>query len=610
LLNLDGYGVNSCSTLGRNLPIDQEKAPRQDFLGSRPDVCLSTMFAASHSASTRRRVAVAVASLALTSSAALAAPADDGLPVDAPFETPEPAETTTTTVAETSSTTTSSTTQPDVAATTLPAAATTTTTLAASTTTTEAVSTAAPAPQNIRVHPEEIGNILATIRYMESRGQYGMPPNKGNASGAYQFIASTWQNYGDYPHAHLAPPAVQDERAAKDVTRFLAQWDNDVSMIPVLWYYPTAARNPALMDIVPLPSAGNTLTIREYQQRWLATFSTISGQPIPTAPQSFLQSLLVMGLAPTPPERSDDLPSIEFPVLGPATIAAPDCRGDATGDRPSDDPAAEQSVADIEAAGLCTEAAPSIVFGVKLQPIRSVIDGIVTAVDDKPRSGRPISVTVTDENGRSYVYTGFNDDNPGTSDGDAPDHLRLTALAEVGINVWAGQIIGFMGDTDPIPVGVRGEVATDSSIFLDPDAIAPHIRLSIHEVDGSPVDAFGPVIDSLFRTGCHNGIGRWSVPAQPTSHDAVTIETTDNDNDIDSEWIITSTGQVQASGWAALISPGEPCEWAPAEHYGPGALGVDDVPSRWAAGLDLPTDVWLQLALAGDGLLTSPLFRF
>ncbi len=464
---------------------------------------------------------------------------------------------------------------------------------------------AAPAPRNLTVYPGDVGNILATIRYMESRGQYFLPPNKGNASGAYQFIASTWQNYGGYAHAYLAPPHIQDERAAKDVSLFLAQWNNDVSMIPVLWYYPKAARNPELMDVVPVPSAGNKLTIREYQQRWLATFSTISGQPIPQT-QTLAQALQVMGLAPQPPQRSDNLPSIEFPVLGPSTIASPDCDGDEA----NTDPQAQQSLADIEAAGLCTGAAPSIVFGVKLQPIRAAVDGVVTAVDDEPASGRPISVTITQPGGRSYLYTGFNDDNPGTTDGSAPAHLRLSALAEVGTTVWAGQIIGFMGDTDPIPVGVRGEVPTDASVVLDPAAIAPHIRLSIHELDGTPIDAFGPVIDALFRTGCQNGIGRWTVPPRSSSNAEVIIETTDTNDEIDSEWIITSTGQVQASGWAALVSPGTACTWTPADHYGPGAFGTNDVPAHWAAGLDLSTELWLQLALAADATVNTPLLRF
>ena len=41
--------------------------------------------------------------------------------------------------------------------------------------------------------------------------------------------------------------------------------------------------------------------------------------------------------------------------------------------------------------------------------------------------------------------------------------------------------------------------------------------------------------------------GQWSVPAQTTSTPAVTVETTDNNNEVDSEWVITSTGQVQGA---------------------------------------------------------------
>ena len=128
----------------------------------------------------RHRVAalVAIAALASTGSAVLAAPGGDPAPdgADAPTEVGDDADTTTLPATDTTTTTTT---------TTLPAADTTTTTTLPATdstptttsTTTPAATTAAPAPKNITVHPEEIGDILATIRYMESRGQYLIPPN-------------------------------------------------------------------------------------------------------------------------------------------------------------------------------------------------------------------------------------------------------------------------------------------------------------------------------------------------------------------------------------------------------------------------------------------------
>jgi hypothetical protein len=500
-----------------------------------------------------------------------------------------PETTTTTTAAPTTTTTTTTTAAPTVVPTTTPS------------------TTIAPAPQNIAIYPDEIGNVMATIRYMESRGQYGIPPNRGNASGAYQFIGSTWANHGGYAHAYLAPPHIQDERAALDVVRFLEQWNNDVSMIPVMWYYPRASREPALMDLVPVPSAGNVLTIREYQTRWLGVFATISRQPIPQ-PLSLGEAVGRLGAPPILKQRDDGIAHMAYPVLGPSRLAAPDCNALAN------DAAAQTDMsisrADIEAAGLCTAKAPAIIFGVKLQPIRAGADGVVTAVDDQPSSDRPITVTITATNGLSYIYAGFNDDNQGTADGNAPDHLRLTALAEVGRTVRAGQIIGFMGDTDPLPMGVRADVPTDSTVVIDPNAIAPHLRLSVIDVEGNPVDAFGPAIDALFSSTCQAGIGQWSVPARSTSTAAVTVETTDNNNEVDSEWVITSTGQVQASGWGALISPHEQCTWVPAEPYGPGAGGSDQTPDGWGRDVNLAAQVWVSLALAGNDAIPANFLRF
>lgn len=452
-----------------------------------------------------------------------------------------------------------------------------------------------PAPQNVVVDPNNIEAILATIRYLESRGDYTLPPNRGNASGAYQFIESTWNGYAGFQHAYLAPPEIQDERATADVQRFLASWSNDVSMIPVLWYYPVASRNAALMDIVPKPAAGNVLTIREYQQRWLGVFATISEQPIeavqPPAPLGLVDQLARLGVPPSAPLRDDELPSLVFPVLGPARIALPDC----TTDRRDDV---------VHATGLCSTQPPSVVFGVKLQPVLAAADGVVTDIDLLPASGRPVSVTIADTTGRRYVYTGFNDDNPGTDDGLAPPHLRVTRLARIGTTVWAGQVIGFMGDTDATPIGVRTDVPTDDTVSIEPDGVPPHVRLTVIDADGEPIEAFGPVIDAVYRTSCQAAIGPWSVPARDETDQffiggqRVVVETTDDRDDIDSEWVITETGQVIATGWAALINPSEGCEWAPPEPYGPGAGGSTDVPGRWAFGVDLNTSVWIDLASA------------
>jgi cell wall-associated NlpC family hydrolase len=126
--------------------------------------------------------------------------------------------------------------------------------------------------------PGDITAALATIRQLESGNDYTAQAAKASASGAYQFLDSSWRTwsaragYPDlYARAYLAPPHVQDAAAAAYVQAILDQW-HDVAYVPVNWYYPAAADNPALMDIVPAPQAGNRLTVRQYQTRWLELY--------------------------------------------------------------------------------------------------------------------------------------------------------------------------------------------------------------------------------------------------------------------------------------------------------------------------------------------------
>ena len=124
--------------------------------------------------------------------------------------------------------------------------------------------------------------ILDTIRSIESDTHYDIAPNRGGASGAYQYINITWQYWARrvdidtvaYPVAYLAPPADQDRAADANITSILADHHDDVTAIPVAWYLPAALDDPALMDVVPMPAAGNTLTPRQYQRRWMGRYTT------------------------------------------------------------------------------------------------------------------------------------------------------------------------------------------------------------------------------------------------------------------------------------------------------------------------------------------------
>jgi len=61
------------------------------------------------------------------------------------------------------------------------------------------------------------GCSLEYIKSKESGGRYTATNKSGSsASGAYQYLDSTWNGYGGYKRAKDAPPSVQDQRAASD----------------------------------------------------------------------------------------------------------------------------------------------------------------------------------------------------------------------------------------------------------------------------------------------------------------------------------------------------------------------------------------------------------
>jgi hypothetical protein len=116
----------------------------------------------------------------------------------------------------------------------------------------------------------ELDVVLATVRIRESGGDYTARARGSTASGAYQFIDATWAKYGGYARAWQAPPEVQDQKAAEHVQGILDGHGGDITAVPVVWYIGhLPAVGDAEWDTIPAPGAGNVLTPRQYQQRWL-----------------------------------------------------------------------------------------------------------------------------------------------------------------------------------------------------------------------------------------------------------------------------------------------------------------------------------------------------
>ena len=148
-----------------------------------------------------------------------------------------------------------------------------------------------------------IETILATIRTKESGNNYkadvmknasaqerakSLGYAKASASGAYQFVDSSWQGltkkYGigtQYQRAVDAPPDIQDRVAAAYVNEILVATGGDVSKVPVAWYTGNLEGRISAQALAMNPN----LSVAKYQESWLSQYSKMGGgrQTVATA---------------------------------------------------------------------------------------------------------------------------------------------------------------------------------------------------------------------------------------------------------------------------------------------------------------------------------------
>lgn len=114
---------------------------------------------------------------------------------------------------------------------------------------------------------------MQAIRSVESNGNYraiGSATAYGRATGAYQFLDSTWAGYGGYRSAYLAPPDIQDRRARALMSQYyreLGRWD----LVAVAWHAGPGTARQVRRDPDRLGSVGDGhLSTASYVQRVVA----------------------------------------------------------------------------------------------------------------------------------------------------------------------------------------------------------------------------------------------------------------------------------------------------------------------------------------------------
>lgn len=111
------------------------------------------------------------------------------------------------------------------------------------------------------------------------------------------------------------------------------------------------------------------------------------------------------------------------------------------------------------------------IFAEKRVPVLAVADGVVEAIDEKPKAGQ--YVIVRHDDGWRSKYLHLNNDTPGTEDGLA---VGYEPAIGVGSRVLAGTVIGYVGNSG------------------NAETTAPHLHFSLHQPDRLPVNPYRALV--------------------------------------------------------------------------------------------------------------------
>ncbi len=201
----------------------------------------------------------------------------------------------------------------------------------------------------------------------------------------------------------------------------------------------------------------------------------------------------------TSPNRITQVRPITFPVDGPHTY-----RPDFLAPR----------------GGGTRQHAGTDVFADRLTPLVAAADGTVVRASTLDRGLAGNFVVMADDDGWEYTYAHLNNDSPGTDDGTNPPEWILAEGIEVGTEVSAGELLGYLGDSG------------------NAETTPPHVHFEITRPDGTDINPWPSLRTAQgLEVGDHCVWSR-NPPRRP------------DDDAFDGAWLASATGEVTATGLA------------------------------------------------------------
>ena len=147
----------------------------------------------------------------------------------------------------------------------------------------------------------------------------------------------------------------------------------------------------------------------------------------------------------------------------------------------------------------------------KLTPALAAVDGRVSRLssDSEGRAGNYL--VITDGEGWEYVYIHLNNDSPDTDNNINPQRWAIAPGIDVGTDVRAGRVIGFVGDS--------GNAETTE----------PHLHFEIRDPEGNHVDPHASLVKAWSDVGsrrCLRPSTAANMPSVPNSHPRLVVAAT------------------------------------------------------------------------------------